>query len=486
MKNLKLINILTTFSEEEMKQFDKFLASPFHNSGKNCTPLFRLLQKYYPDFKSEKITYESLHRKLYPRRIFNKQVMWNLTSAMETMAKEFLKQTALRKNKFTALELSISEYSSRKLVNNYSQAMSEMEKLLEAGGIDYEYFEKKVRLENFKSDFCFLVDKLQLKGDSTLRSCEYQIMLFLRNTVGGLRDMKILEEYHNYRYDVDIPFEFAKNLKLENIVDYANRNNFEYAYLIEIYYHSLMMLLEPHKTFHLDKFRELYEIHYRKLARGEQGNMMHWLINYCLYNMELDESKYSRIVFELNQFRLSEGIAFYPGELFSKVTYLQILNAALDVNETDWTLKFIEDYTPKLLPEIRESMRCMAYAFLNFHMKEYRKVIENLSKVEFIDIRDKLQTRVLSAKSFYELGETEALLNIVDSSKHFIIKNPAVSQTVRAHLHNFLKYLKKIVFVKESEDASEISILKNEIEKVEKISGKKWLLEKLSELEGKK
>lgn len=486
MRDLRLINILKTFSKEEMKLFGKFVASPYHNSGKNCMPLFKLLNKSHPDFEPGSFTYETIHKKLYPGKKFNKQVTWNLTSAMETMAKEFLKQTALRKNKFMALELSISEYSSRKLVNNYSQAMSEMEKLLEAGGIDYEYFEKKVRLENFKSDFCFLVDKLQLKGDSTLRSCEYQIMLFLRNTVGGLRDLRILEEYHNYRYDVDIPFEFAKNLKLENIVDYANRNNFEYAYLIEIYYHSLMMLLEPHKTLHLDKFRELYEMHYRKLARGEQGNMMHWLINYCLYNMELDESKYSRIVFELNQFRLSEGIAFYPGELFSKVTYLQILNAAISVNETEWTLNFIEDYTPKLLPEIRESMRYMAYAFLYFHMKEYRKVIENLSKVEFIDIRDKLQTRVLSAKSFYELGETEALLNIVDSSKHFIIKNPAVSEIVRKNLRNFFKYLQKLVFLKERRDTVETGILRIEIEKNRDISGKAWLLEKLSELENKK
>ncbi len=486
MKDIRLINILKTFSIEEMKLFGKFVASPYHNSGKSCMPLYKLLQKSFPDFKTGNYSYEAIHKKLYPGRKFNKQVAWNLTSAMEIMAKEFLKQTALRKNRFTAMELTLSEYSSRKLVNNYSQTMGEMDKLLEAGGIDYEYFEKKVRLENYKNDYCFLIDKLQLTGDSRLKSCEYQIMLFLRNTVGGLRDLKILEEYHNFRYDVNIPFEFAKNLKLENIVNYANRNNFEYAYLIEIYYHSLMMLLEPHKAIHLDKFRELYEAHYKKLAKGEQGNMMHWLINYCLYNMELNENKYKKIVFELNQFRLSEGITFFPGELLSKVTYLQILNSAIDINETEWALNFIKEYTPKLLPEIRESMRCMAYAFLYFHTKEYRKVIENLNKVEFIDIRDKLQTRVISAKSYYELGETEALLNIIDSSKHFIVNNPSVSEVVRRHLHNFFKYLQKLVLVKESRDNAEIHVLKNKIGNIKEISGKEWLLEKLTELENRK
>jgi hypothetical protein len=486
MKDIRLINILKTFSIEEMKLFGKFVASPYHNSGKSCMPLYKLLQKSFPDFKAGNYTYEAIHKKLYPGRKFNKQVTWNLTSAMEIMAKEFLKQTALRKNKFTAMELALSEYSGRKLVNYYSQTMGEMDKLLEAGGIDYEYFDKKVHLENYKSDYCFLIDKLQLKGDPTLRSCEFQIMLFLRMLVGGLRDLKILEEYHNYLFNVNIPFEFAKNLKLENIVDYANRNNYQYSYLIELYYHSLMMLLKPEQTEHLDRFRELYEMHYRKLAPGEQSNMMHWLINYCLYNMELNESKFARTVFELNQFRLSEGMVFFPGNLLSKVTYLQILTSAIDVNETKWALNFIKEYNARLMPEIQDSMKCMAYAFLYFHTKDYGKVIENLTKVEFVDIRDKLQTRLLTAKSYYELNEIETLLHNIDSSKHFINNNPSVSDIVRVHAHNFFKYLLKLSFIKESNDTVEAGILRNEIEKTREISSKKWLLEKLSELENRK
>jgi hypothetical protein len=43
-----------------------------------------------------------------------------------------------------------------------------------------------------------------------------------------------------------------------------------------------------------------------------------------------------------------------------------------------------------------------------------------------------------------------------------------------------------LVFVKESKDTVEIRILKNEIENNKEISSKKWLLEKLSELENKK
>jgi hypothetical protein len=247
-----------------------------------------------------------------------------------------------------------------------------------------------------------------------------------------------------------------------------------------------MMLLEPEQTRHLDKYRELFEAHFKKFTQNEQSSMMHDIINYCLYNLELGKDRFRRIVFELNEFRLKEGLAFYPENQLSKAIYIQILNAAIDVNETRWAEDFIEKYTIWLLPAYRDSMKYMAYAFLYFHTGEYSKVFENLTKVEFVDIWDKLQTRVLSAKSYYELDEIETLLNTIDSSKHFINNNPSVSGIVRKHVHNFLKYLQKLVFIKENMEAGEIRILRNELEKNKEISSKKWLLEKLKELENKK
>ncbi len=484
MKNTKLINILKTFSPEEMKLFDKFLASPFHNSGKNCRPLFRLMKKYYPDFDTDKISHENLHKKLYPGSKFNKQIMWNLSSAMEKMTKEFLEQIALRKNKFARMELATSEFNNRKLANNYSQAIGEMEKVLEKRGIDYDYFDKKLHLEIYKQDYYFLTDRTQFKGDSTLRSAEYQIILFLEMTVTALRDLRILEEYHNYKIDTNLPLEFAGSINYENIINYAKRKNYEYAYLIELYYHSLMMMLKPEQTGHVVKFRELYQAHYKKLAIGEQSVMMHWLINYCLYNLDLSIEENNKMVFELNDFRLKEGLAFYPDDQLSKAIYLQIFNSALRANKTQWALNFIKEYTSKLMPEFRDTMRYQAYAFLYFHTKEYGKALNYLNKVEFMDIMDKLQTRILSAKTYYELNEMETLLNYVDATKHFLSSNPSISEIIRIQIHTFIKYIHKIVFLRENKNQSEINSLKEEIESVEEIASKNWLLEKLDELAG--
>lgn len=486
MKETNLIKILKTFSKDEMKLFGKFVSSPFHNNGKNCVPLYKQLRKHHPDFKSGMIAKDILYRKLYPGKKFNKQVLWNLTSAMEKMTKEFMVQTALNRNKITKTGLLLSEFGSRQLLNDYPKVLNEMEKHLEKNGIDYDYFENKGHLENYRQEYYHLTDKIQAMSNSKLKATEYQILLFLRMTAGGLSDMNILSESYNYKFDVNIPLEFAKNLDLKCIVEYAYNNKFEYAFLIEIYYHSLMLLLEPKQTGHLEKLRELYSLHYSKFTKSEKRNMMHWIANYCVYKAEFDDMHYKRIIFEINEFRLKEGLAFYPENQIPRAIFTQILNSALDVDETEWAANFIRNYTPKLQPLIRDSMECMAYAFLFFHKKEYRKVLNYLNKVEFTDIQYKFFARTLTARSLYELHETETLLSYIDSSRQFLVKNPQVTKLRRIYIQNFLKYIKKIVFIRENKTYDEIHVLKNEIEKNIITSNKKWLLEKLDELKNEK
>ena len=139
--------------------------------------------------------------------------------------------------------------------------------------------------------------------------------------------------------------------------------------------------------------------------------------------------------------------------------------------------------TAKLQPDIQESMKCMAYAFLYFHTKEYRKVLTYLNKVEFSDIQDKFFARTLTARSYYELNESETLLNYTESSKRFLVNNPSVSEISRIYIYNFFKYIKKIVFLRENKDKDKIHDLRKEIERNKEVSNTKWLLEKLNELE---
>jgi len=51
---LKLIQLLSSFTKEEFKEFEKFILSPYFNSSRNLHPLYLALKKYYPNLSDLK------------------------------------------------------------------------------------------------------------------------------------------------------------------------------------------------------------------------------------------------------------------------------------------------------------------------------------------------------------------------------------------------------------------------------------------------
>ncbi|MBK7255286.1 MAG: hypothetical protein IPI04_15600 [Ignavibacteria bacterium] len=64
MKDTKLIQNLKTFTKDEIKLFERFVASPYFNNGRNYLPFLKELRNHYPDFKDlkGKLTSESVYK----------------------------------------------------------------------------------------------------------------------------------------------------------------------------------------------------------------------------------------------------------------------------------------------------------------------------------------------------------------------------------------------------------------------------------------
>ncbi|MDQ3021863.1 MAG: hypothetical protein M3R36_15020 [Bacteroidota bacterium] len=73
---------------------------------------------------------------------------------------------------------------------------------------------------------------------------------------------------------------------------------------------------------------------------------------------------------------------------------------------------FVKEYTLKLKKEHQKTMSALAMGYIFYGKNEYEISLKYLNNVEFIDIRDKLHVRILSAKAYYELNNTESLFII--------------------------------------------------------------------------
>lgn len=481
MVNSKLINIIKTFSPAEIRQFEKFLSSTYHKAEKNCMPFFIEVKKFYPHFTGSRFTYEYIYSRLYPGRAYNKQVMWNLGSAIEKSAEKFLVQTALQKNPFREKALLLGELKERKLAINFKAALAGLEKYAVDEKLDYFYFENNSTVEGSRIDYYYLIDKVKDMADAKLKDYEYHLLMYLRHIAGGVNDMNILERNFNIKYRTNIPLEFIKCSDLEKLCSYANRQNYKYGFLIEIYYHSIQMVLHPSEASHFTAMRELFVKHSSKFSVNEKRNMMFWLLNYCRQPLRAKEIDYIRVDFELNQFRLNEGLVFYPENQISKGLFNNIKNSALNAGEVKWAEDFIRKYSLNLSADVKHDTVAFAKAQIYFLKNEYERVLDCLNKTVFNEPGDKIASKILTAQTLFELTEFESLLNHIDTSLHFLSKNEAFTSKQISFYGSFFKILKRtvrLIFKNNKTNTDELIV---DLKQTETVS-KSWLMEKINNI----
>ncbi|MBL8015961.1 MAG: hypothetical protein JNK43_01725, partial [Ignavibacteria bacterium] len=376
MKENKLTSLLRTLSAEEIKRFGKFTESPYHREGKNIAPLFAELKKFHPEYDTASISYEDIYSALYPGKKYNKQVMWNLVSALESSALRFLEHEAFRKNEFQKKELLATELISRNLARQAQKALSGFDEFFQSEKIGFDYLKKKILQGDSWISYYQAENKHHLMAGIHRENMEFRILDFLKTLKASLEDQQFFSEMYNVKSDTNIAFEFAKNLDLSAIADYCRKRKFKYHFYISILFRSIMMILKPHEDEHFLELRRLFEKHHSRFDRREKRNMIIPMVNYCIMRRNITSPDYRRIAFELNDFRLKEGLAFYPENQLPKQLYTQMLVNALTLKEIKWAESFIKEYSGKLHPGIMNSMRSLAEAYLGFEKRKFGEVLK--------------------------------------------------------------------------------------------------------------
>lgn len=485
MNDSKLINLLSTFSKNEMKEFEKLAGSPFFNKGRNYLPFLNVVKKFHPKFDDEKLTPEFVFSKLYPAKKFNKQIIWNLTSGMFSLAEEFLVHSSLKKHKFDRDHFLAVEYNYRKLSSLLLKTINGMEGLLDKLGKEDNYFQFKIQLALLKKAYNFQQDAQHWNAEDNLKKGEYTVLYFLKNLSSYLIDMKSSYVYSNTDFESNMPYVFLKNINLVNIINYVKMNKYYYSWIMEMYCCLIMMVVDFSDPKHFFRLKELFVENYEQLMQEERYNWIIWLTNYCIMKI-YSGIDFKRYLFEMNELNLKNGIVFLRVKYLSKILFLRILKDAISVNEIEWSKKYIEEYIPKLRPSHQKSLHAFCYAILSFKLKDYDKVLENLAKVEFIDAQDKLFAKTLYLRTYYELNEIETLLLHIDSTRHFVSENSTISDSSKKNYLNSLNVLNKLINLKINNNFEDLDEIQKALQDRKFIDLDEWLFEKIEEIKSKK
>jgi len=486
MKDTKLIQNLKTFTKDEIKLFERFVASPYFNNGRNYLPFLKELRNHYPDFKDlkGKLTSESVYKKLYPGKKFNKQVMWNQVSHLEKLALEFILQTALKNNKSERFILLFNELSKRNLDKLIIKEIEKADKYISTVKLGEEYFSFKWTVELNRADYWNSVLGRQDKSfEGTVKSTEYLMLKFLADLSAQVWDLNILKLMYNAGDEINSALELVRSLDLKNLIKVNSKSKNKYSKVINFYYNKIMCALDENDESYFFEMKKFFDNNYDLFDKQEQHNSIISLANYCAHKMRLGQDKFLKILFEINKFRLEKETGVFTHGRMSKALFHQMLRSALSLGEVKWAENFVKEYTSKLRKEHQKTMASLALGYINFAKKDYAESLHHFNKVEFIDLRDKLHVRILSAKAYYELDNTESLFYYIDSSKHYFGKNTAIETDARNAYLKFFNYLKKLLVIKENPDLQKMNKLKEDIglDKIIKLRHKNWLLGKIDE-----
>lgn len=267
------------------------------------------------------------------------------------------------------------------------------------------------------------------------------------------------------------------------IWEVLDKKPFKDAPLLAVYRYIIQCLTEPEEEQHFKNLLASIEAQSDQLSKSDLRECYQIAQNYCAIKINQGKREFYREMFEIFK-KIIQKEVLLEGQNLSEGLFKNIVTVGLGVGEFEWTEKFIENYTSHLPSDIRENARTFNLASLQFYQKKYQQVIGLIRDVEYSDVVYALSAKQILVRTYYELGEYLALDSLIDSFKIFLRRNKLISKTQKREYLNFLNFVKNLTILR-ADDTRKISKLRLRIETASSITPKKWLLEKIDELNKK-
>lgn len=484
-----LLDLIRTFSEEELSKLEDFIKSPYFNKKENLINLFLELKNNYPDFSKENIKREVVWKKLYPDKNFNYGTMKNMIYDLLKICEKFILHEAYDRNRLRAYSDLIQELNKRNLFKHVSTKFLSFDndfninilKSLDISVQDYYLLLSEV--------YWFIIvnagewdSGIKRERDAASEKMIYSFLIYLFK---AYYNNKVLKFNENKGDDDGILYIFMKMIDDKNmntIFNIAKRNSDEDYKILKCYY-TLYQLADSESKEDFEKLKK--SIHEIKdlLNKKDLRNLFVILSNSLVHNNSVFENKdeeFSKIfdlMIENDVFTEQNGVLMD----FKFINYI-VINSNLN------RIKEVENFILRFKDKLSEDKKINAYNFamasLCFIKGEYKKSLEYSLKIGFEFLQMKFYVRNLQLMNFYELNDYESFVLALDSYKHFTKKNKKI-QDLRKELNSsFYQNVKKLFYLRNKFDQFDFENLQNEILKIPQTK-KSWILKKLDEIREK-
>lgn len=485
MISSKAIEVLLTFSPDELKEFGQFIRSPYFNSNKNLIKLFDAVKGSL----GKDVTEEFLYEKIFPDKNYNYGIFKNLLSEMYVKVCDFLAISRVRMMKGDRNTYLIKELVDRKLVKHADKWISITKDFFKEKNMSIEDLHTDFLMEEYSSFSNYARDQrwlqnLSRKEDALLMSKKFAVYFLAR----------FISQYLFITHPI---FKLKREINLrpmQDIIDdtykFLTENLEEKAPVVEILYHIVKMNSEPENSKWYFKLKEVFFENKEYVSSQVARNGYIYLSNYCQDRFEEGDDKflYEQFNIERDYFRSDLPMRSIGG--INPDTFEKIVENALAVGEIDYAEDFIEKYNKALPETARNTSFHFSKAYLEFYKRNYEEAISLLAKMDGGFVLTLLTAKELQLMIYYELGEWNRFYTQAQSLKAFIANHNKVHPERKKARLGFVKNITALGKIKENSGVkkSGLDVKLNELLrnfKKEPSVSRVWLSAKANELKSK-
>ena len=480
MENTRLINLLKSFSADELREFELFVTSPFYNRENALTGLFVILKQHYPEFTGKDFNKEKIYHELFPGKKFNDPLLRNTFSDLLKLCEEYLKISQFRQDKFYSQYLLLKQLTNRKQNSLFVSHVRKIKSVLKKPGImDELYYQNTFLLEDELRRNVIVNSSKVLFDDDNLDKQSYNLRIY--HLTEDIKLYAILLNQKLFIYDHEFDFEF-----LETVREYIGKNYKKYSSIpyIAVFY-NCVMLYKTKERLYFDRLKAGLKKYYRFLSATDRKNMYMVLSNHC--NSEVSNGRYefNKVCFEIYKDMIKTKAYLEGNNFMAHYIYNSIAQNAISSGELKWAEKFINEFRSHVHSDFRDSSFGLCNSILQIKKENYDKALESLSIVKPQDIIFKLKINHTLLIIYFLQNETESFFSLTDSFRHFLSRNRELREHDKIVYSNFITYIRKLYKFRtmvKSTDENELYLLKCQIESDNKTVSKQWLLEILCEM----
>jgi hypothetical protein len=464
MEKTLLWEAFSSLSPAEIRDFGKFVRSPFFNSRQQAILLFDYLCSCK---KSNQIPTESEAAVVLNKAAGSVKARQANSLLLALLEKFLAYQERFADESRDKIKIA-SAYRKRNLNKHFSITLREARAIRERQpwrNADYYHDLNLLEWEQYQYDSVWKrTESLNLQATSDLMDKAF-IARKLR--------LACLAHSHQTVFKEDYEIGMLDAIVLEA----ASKRMLDLPAIGLFYYCYQFQTDATNAEFYFEQFRTLLLSHAEVLPPDDLRTLYLLAINFGIKNINQSAKGWVEYTLDLYKGALSRQLLLENGQI-SRFAFNNIIALALRVGELDWTENFIITHKKLLERQWREATSSLGLARVAYARRDYKTALLNLQRSDYKDQINNLTAKTLQLKIFYESGDFDLLESHLNGMKNYIRRHTRIGYH-RTNYGLVVSFTQQLMFL-DFNNKNAVEDLRRRITSVESLMEKEWLLEMLA------